>query len=253
MIIDTSFDFTTDSLHYWDNFWENNCGLGGGGSDPDSASKTLQRYHQLLWSKELPNGEKMELKAGSGPYYLTWKDYRFGSDSIIVSFRHSKCEELMKAVRASMPDYVQFVESFVRRTYTIGGEIIFPKHVNSMNQRKGCHQLIGDRWDLTLECIRRYYIGEDSPLFSTIQADKAFYNLFVDFKGYVDFFFLQDCVTEDYKTVRIWQGKGDFNENPYPQDVEQYLRWIDNQLDFTAKRNQRIAEACNEDCPKEHP
>ena len=143
--------------------------------------------------------------------------------------------------------YEQFVESFVRRTYTIGGEIIFPKHVNSMNQRKGCHQLIGDRWDLTLECIRRYYIGEDSPLFSTIQADKAFYDLFVDFKGYVDFFFLQDCVTEDYKTVRIWQGKGDFSENPYPQSVEQYLRWIDNQLDFTAKRNQRIAEACGYD------
>ena len=26
------------------------------GRDPDESSKTLRRYHQLLWSKPLPNG-----------------------------------------------------------------------------------------------------------------------------------------------------------------------------------------------------
>ena len=239
--IDTAFDFTTDSPHFWDDFWQNNCGFGGGGSDPDTSSHTLQKYHQFLWSKALPNGETMKLKAGSGPYYLTWKDFRFGSDSIIVSFRHSKCRDLIEAVKDSLPNYRQFAESFVHRTYTIGGAIIFPKHVNSMNQRKGCHQLIGDRWDLTLECIRRYYIGVDSPLYSTIKADRAFFDLFCDFKGYIDFFYLQDCVTDDYSAVHIWQGKGDFSESPYPQNVEQYLDWIDTQLEFTEKRNRRIA------------
>lgn len=243
MDFDTSFDFTTDSPHYWDHFWENNSGMGGGTSDPDAASKTLQKYHQLLWSKRLPNGETMDLNIGKGPYYLTWKDFRFGSDSIVVSFRHSKCRDLIAAVRDALPDYRQFAEDFVHRTYTIGGSIIFPTHTNSMNQRKGCHPLIGDRWDLTLECIRRYYSNDDSPLYPTIQADKAFYDLFVDFKGYVDYFYLQDCVTEDYSAVRIWQGKGDFKEDPYPQDVVQYLHWIDTQLSFTEKRNQRIEKA----------
>ena len=38
VIIDVEFDFTSDSPGYWDGFWENNDGLGGGGSDPDSAS-----------------------------------------------------------------------------------------------------------------------------------------------------------------------------------------------------------------------
>ena len=32
----------------------------------------------------------MQLTAKTGPDYLTWKDFRFGSDSIIVSFRHFK-------------------------------------------------------------------------------------------------------------------------------------------------------------------
>ena len=245
MIIDTSFDFTTDSPHFWDGFWQNNYGMGGGSSDPDIASKTLKNYHQFLWSKTLPNGEMMQLTARTGPDYLTWKDFRFGSDSIIVSFRHNKCRDLINAARKALPDYQRFAEDFVHRTYTIGGAIIFPKHVNSMNQRKGCHPLIGDRWDLTLECIRRFYNNEESPLSTTIQSDRSFYELFGDFKGYVDFFFLQDCVTDDYSAVRIWQGKGDFCENPYPTDVEQYLRWIKVQLDFTAQRNRRIEEACS--------
>ena len=50
MIIDTTFGFSTDSPHYWDHFWETGGGLGVGGSDPDSAGKTLQKYHRyLLW------------------------------------------------------------------------------------------------------------------------------------------------------------------------------------------------------------
>ena len=94
MFIDTSFDFTMDSPNYWDGFWENRGGLGSGGSDPDSSSKTLQLYHKTVWSKELPCGERMELVCGAGPYYLTWKDFRFGSDSIIVSRSEEHTSEL---------------------------------------------------------------------------------------------------------------------------------------------------------------
>lgn len=48
IMIDVTFDFTTDSPGYWDGFWENNDGLGAGGSDPDSSSSTLQEYHRAL-------------------------------------------------------------------------------------------------------------------------------------------------------------------------------------------------------------
>ena len=241
-MIDVSFDFTSDSPHYWDHFWQNNDGLGSGNSDPDSASRTLQRYHQILWSKKLPNGEFMDLHCGYGANYLTWKGFRFGSDSIIVSFRYQKNRALIENVAKAIPDYRAFVEDYMHRAYTIGGMIIFPKHSGSINQRRGTHQLISDRWDLTLECIRRFYSGEDNPLNSTLQKDKAFFDLFVDFKGYIDYFLLQDCVSSDYSKVKIWLGKGDFNEYPLPQTVDQYLSWIDSEMDFLKKRNKRIEE-----------
>jgi hypothetical protein len=56
------------------------------GKDPDSASKTLKAYHQLLWSKPLPNGQVMQLEIDKG--CLRWGDMWFGCDSITASFSH---------------------------------------------------------------------------------------------------------------------------------------------------------------------
>lgn len=241
--IDVNFDFTTDTPHFWDNFWKNNSGLGSGGSDPDTRSKTLQKYHKILWSKELPNGEYMDLKIGSGAQYLTWKDFRFGSDSITASFRYKKYEYMIENVKEILDDYTSFVENFLRKSYTIGGAIIFPKWHGGLNQSRGCNPLIKDRWDLTLECIRRHYHNEDSPLSKTLEKDREFFNLFVDFKGYVDFFYLQDCVSPNYDRVNIWIDDGDFSQNPLPQTVEDYLLWIERNLSFVKSRNSRIEKS----------
>ena len=127
MNIDVAFDFTSDTPNYWNNFWDDGV-LGGGGADPEAVSKTLQTYHQFLWSKLLPNGEQMNL---------------------------------------SMPNYQSFIEDFIHRTYTIGGSIIFPKE-NSINRARGVNPFIKDRWDLTLECIIRYYKNDSSPLYETL-------------------------------------------------------------------------------------
>ena len=216
--------------------------MGIGAIDPDSYSPTLQEYHRLLWSKELPNGEMMDLKKGKGTEYLTWKDFRFGSDTIIVDFRYQKYREMHEQVKRIVPDYKAFVESNVRRAYTIGGTIIFPKHVNSMNQRKGTNRMISDRWDYTLECIRRYYVQEESPLSKVIERDKDFFDLFVDFKGYVDYFLLQDCVTDDYRAVTFCEGNGDFTEDGLPKTLEAYMSFLDKEYAFLEKRNQRIRE-----------
>ena len=241
-MIDIAFDFTMDSPGYWDGYWERKAPLGEGGSDPDTASPTLQKYHKELWSRQLPNGEYMDLKAGSGSYYLTWKDFRFGSDAIIVSFRYYKYLYMIEQVMKKVPDYKNYYEDILHRAYTIGGTIIFPKHVGSINQNKGTNTLISDRWDLTLECIRKYYKGEESPLYETFVRDKAFFDLFVDFKGYVDFFFLQDCVSSDYSEVNIWCGSGNLTENGLPKTLDEYFSFIDKEFDFLNKRNQRIHE-----------
>lgn len=243
MKIDTSLDFTLDTPHYWDKFWVDREGLGVAGGDPDFSSKNLQRYHRIVWSRKLPCGERMELQCGTGSNYLTWRDFRFSSDSIIASFRYEKYRYLLDEVKKFVPDYKVFVENYLHESYTIGGMIIFPKHVRSINQARGTNTKIRDRWDLTLECIRRYYRGEDSPIYKTLLQDKDFFDLFINFKGYVDYFFLQDCVTDDYSAVNFWIGKGSFNEEPLPSTVEEYLYWIECQMVFLRKRNKRISEA----------
>ena len=44
--------------------------------------------------------------------------------------------------------------------------------------------------------------GEPSPLYKALEKDKGFFNMFRDFKGYVDFFLLQDCFV-DIKGVKV--------------------------------------------------
>lgn len=238
--IDVTFDFTSDSKGYWYGFWDDERHLGYGGCDPDSKSATLRKYHQLLWSRELPNGEVMQLE--SGKYcYLQDKDKNmyFSSDSILASFRYYDNKYIEK-IAEEIPNYRSYMEDFIHRSYTIGGTILLPSFRGGLNQARGCHKRIRDRWDLTMECIRRHYEGQESPLAKAMEKSRAFFDLFVDFKGFVDFFFLQDLVSEDYSKVLLWYDTPFFEPNPMPKDVDVYLKFIQNELDFLEKRNARI-------------
>lgn len=241
--IDIDFNFTNDTPHYWDNFWDNDSILGGAGHDPDIESRTLQEYQRVLWSKQLPNGENMQLIKGYGAFYLHWDNFRFGSDSIVTSFRYRKYRYMLERVANDVSNWHKYIEDYLKIGDTIGGKIIFPKMMGGINQSRGCNPFIRDRWDLTIECIRKYYLGENNPLFSVLEKNKDFFNLFVDFKGYIDFFYLQDCVSSDYSSTKFWLGNGDFNENPMPQNVAEYKQWIEKQIEFVRSRNNRINDA----------
>ena len=246
--VDIKFDFTTD-CRYWDGFWDiDERGLFGyGKNDPDAMSKTLKQYHQLLWSKPLPNGQELLLETG-GPYdYLNSREgLRLSSDTIVTSLMHGRMIEVFEEASKRV-DWKPWIERTVREMYTIGGSILFPKRQNNINSQRGMNPFICDRWDLSLECIRRYYEGitdrERTPIGWVLEIDKPFFDLFVDFRGYCDFFFLQDCVSGDYKTVKMWIPTTPFTKKyPYPQTAEQYFEWIDKCLSFVRKRNRRIDE-----------
>ncbi len=223
--IDVNFDVQTDSH----------------GKDPDYASATLKSYHKLLWSKPLPNGQVMSLETDKS-CYLKWNDIYLGSDSITATFRNGRNKHF-EEFKQGIPNYPQWEKDVLSKLYTVGGTIIFPQTHWSMNRARGCHPRICDRWDLTVECIRRYYAGEQSPLSKSIQESKAFFDLFVDFKGYVDFFLLQDCVDEQYH-IKFWFDTPLFDSNPIPQSLDSYLPWVQTQLDFAQSRNLRIKEFC---------
>ena len=239
-LIDVSRNMADSTPDFWTNYWSNP--MGKSKKDPDTECLLLQEYHCKLWSKQLPNGIFFDLKKGYGRNYLTWNDFRFGSDSIIVSFRYEKNKDMMNEVMVAIPDYKAFIENYVKISYTIGGFIIFPKYKGGINQTRGCNYQIRDRFDLTLECIRRYYIGEKSPLSTVLEQNKEFFELFIDFKGYIDFFFLQDLVTDDYQKIDFWIGTGDMTQSPFPQNIDEYFSLIERELLFVKKRNERIKQ-----------
>ena len=62
------------------------------GRDPDSHSPTLRRYHQMLWSKRLPDGSALDLSDEHPKAYLHHKSQRgeffLSSDSIGHTYRY---------------------------------------------------------------------------------------------------------------------------------------------------------------------
>jgi uncharacterized protein DUF6994 len=105
-------------------------------------------------------------------------------------------------------------DEFNRIGHTIGGMMVFPGYQidrkMTINGQRGCHPKIRDRFDLTLECIRRHYLDEPSPLSDTLARYADFFGLFEDFAGYVGFFHLQDLMNEVTQTVKFSMPFEDF-------------------------------------------
>ena len=227
MQIDTSFDFRSDAR----------------GRDPDAHSATLRRYHRQLWSKPLPCGRAFDLAEGLPGAYLHHRsdvgEFVLSSDSVIPSFTRWKS---MSHVVGQFPEEEN--EAFRAIGYTIGGMMVFPANrvegKQTINGARGFTRQIADRFDLTLECIRRHYLGEPSPLADTLSRYRDFFALFRDFEGYVDFFMLQDLVTPDCANVKFFMPFDDFESSPVPRDVEAYRKYRALSIEFIAARNSRI-------------
>jgi hypothetical protein len=220
--IDIEFDFRTDSK----------------GKDPDSHSATLKKYHRFLWSKTTSSGVRLNLNENL-EHISDLSEFCFASDSMIPSFYNWAS---LKPIINNFSE--KEIEEFRRLIYSIGGTIIFPRNKvegkQTINMARGCHFKIKDRFDLTLECIRRYYNNEDSPLTNTFDRYHDFFLIFNNFKGYVDFFFLKDLVSNDYSEIIFFLPFNDFKSSPLPSTINEYQVYKSNSIDFIKKRNKRI-------------
>jgi hypothetical protein len=230
-LINVAFDFRLDSF----------------GKDPDSHSATLKNYHKILWSKPLPNGDALQLQddlKGSYLYHQSPKNLiHLSSDSIIHSYKNAvKTQSLLKQIDPAE------VEDFRNLGYTIGGFILFPsnriKGKMNINGARGFNSKIVDRFDLTLECIRRHYAKDVSPLSEVLDRYKDFFSLFINFEGYVNFFLLDDLVDSDSQEINYFVPDVEpFSTSPFSQNIDQYQVYKLRSMDFLSKRNARIA-AC---------
>jgi hypothetical protein len=229
--IDTTFDFRSDTPQ---------------GMDPDAWSPTLRRYHKLLWSKPLPNGAVFDLVDTTPRVYLHHRsqlgEFWLSSDAVIPSFVK---ERRISHIFDELP--AEDVEAFRTAGYTIGGMMLFPGNQvdrkMTINAQRGCHPRIKDRFDLTVECIRRYYLREQSPLFRALNRYADFFALFGNFRGYVEFFLLQDLVTDDSAGVKFFLPFSGFESWPVPANIEDYKAYMRHALEFIEARNVRIRKA----------
>ena len=136
------------------------------------------------------------------------------------------------------------INSFFTTCSTIGAYIIFPaKRINNkmtINGARGVNHKIQDRFDLTLECIRRLYKNQQSPLTDVLERNFNFFKLFSNFEGYVNYFLLQDLVEGDYEEIKFWSNFDNFETAPLPKDKDEYLSYMNKLMSFVEARNQRI-------------
>ena len=229
--IDINFDFRSDTPK---------------DKDPDALSPTLRSYHKYLWSKPLPNGVFFQLDDKKENVYLYHQsqlgEFFLSSDSAIHTFsRWKSMEHIINQLKDGE------AEAFRKQSYSMGGMIIFPANKvdgkNTINVARGFHPLIKDRIDLTLECIRRFYNKEASPLAETLNRYSNYFALFGNFKGYVEFFLLQDLVTEDFSSINFLMLFSDFKTPAVPKNIDEYLSYKERTEEFVIARNQRILQS----------
>lgn len=227
MIIDTKFNVYSDAQ----------------GGDPDSTSPTLRLYHKTLWSKPLPNGKTFALTENKNGVYLYHNselgEYFLGSDAITHSYKNHKRKHWITT------QIQNEVDELFETGSTIGAYTLFPNNrvdgKHTINQARGVNGLIDDRFDLTLECIRLFYLEQENPLYDTLLRYKNFFGLFESFTNYVKFFLLEDLVDENQK-VKFYLLFDDFKTKPTFSSVDEYLVYKEGVMNFIQSRNRRIED-----------
>ena len=212
------------------------------GKDPDSYSPTLRSYHRELWSKPLPSGELFALDVDTPRllhHHSALGEFFLSSDAIGHTYKGVKrMEHIVQQVPTNELNH------FFSLCSTIGAFIVFPaKRIDgkmTINGARGTNHKIQDRFDLTLECIRKFYAGEESPLSTTFERYSSFFALFENFRGYVEFFLLNDLVCSKFEEVKFWHQFSSFDLSPLPLTITEYYDFKVSVEKFVRKRNKRI-------------
>ena len=226
----------------------------GDGGDPDRDCERLYAWHRALWSRA---------EAGVAPYRLEviydrgyglslhaadGSQFWLGSDGMIPTWSSAGWTKRFGADLVA--EIAQDAGDFYRVASTIGGYIVFPRNRVgqtgwTLNQARGMHSSIADRFDLTLECIRRHYADPSAanPLGERLAYYADFFQLFGDFDRYVRFFLLDDLLTEDRAGVRSLMSGEPLTAFPSPAFASTpgaYAEYRKRSIAFVLARNDRI-------------
>jgi hypothetical protein len=226
------------------------------GRDPDRDCERLYQWHRALWGRSVPGAAPFELEIihdrGYGLRLRSAKnpEIRLASDSIIPTW--STPSWTNRFAPDLVAEIAKDANDFYRIACTIGGYIVLPRNRTgqtgqTINQARGTHPAIADRFDLTLECIRRHYSepAAENPLGSRLAAYGDFFVLFNDFDTYVRFFLLDDLITEDRDAVRsLISGEPlrEFRVPAFAETAAEYADYRHRTIKFVTARNARIRQ-----------
>jgi hypothetical protein len=226
------------------------------GGDPDRDCERLYVWHRALWGRVVPGVGPFELDIlydrGYGIRLRTADGAEFwlGSDGIIPTWSPPGW------TKRFAPDLVAEIAKdagdFYRVASTIGAYIVFPRNRAgqtgwTINQSRGMRSSIADRFDLTLECIRRHYSdpGAANPLGERLAYYDDFFALFRGFDTYVRFFLLDDLVDEARDAVRsLVTGNPlmNFSLPAFARSAVEYGEYSQRSIAFVTARNDRIRQ-----------
>ena len=296
--------FADDSGNFWEKFknWEPGQTFYTSSIDPDYRSKRLYEFHKFLWNKQ--EQRKVDVIWNGYAYELIGiddKKFRLGSDSIMSIYWHcsDKYEPYATIIKnlsqienientdeyknlygkykgfyldKDITNYCplkKFIYLYLQKANTIGGFIVFPRHdVSTVNTVRGKSGKIRDRFDLTLECIRRYYQTRDyNPLFDVLEENKMYFGKDEDFfdifrkgksgfENYARFFCLNESWVNNGKVLCLMNKDNksldtyDFSQEPLPKSTKQWWTFYRNIMDRLNARNKQIEKLLS-DCSEE--
>ena len=258
--------------------------------DPDKQSENLWDYHSVLWKKEKLKGlrkaktEKRGKETISGYLKLDIEDKNSQNGKIMLTLRSDNFEALYRNYerynnyekykkKDKIDNYKKIktaMDSKKEWKYVIGGSLIFPafkkeKGRQTINQSRGINKKVADRIDITLLCIKLWYEKKEenakNPLKASLDQpeNKKFFRLFGEgeegFRNYVDFFFMNDFVNDDYEPINLFDKnrekldekifgekseKEDEKKSIYPEKEDEWNNLYENLKTCITKRSERI-------------
>ncbi len=228
----------------------------GDGGDPDRDCERLYVWHRALWGRGEAGVARFRLDViydrgyGLSLHAEDGSEFWLGSDGMIPTWSSAGWTKRFSADLVAEID--KDADDFYRVASTIGGYIVFPRNRRgqtgwTINQARGMHSAIADRFDLTLECIRRHYTepSAKNPLGERLAHYADFFELFGDFDRYVRFFLLDDLLTQDRGAVRsLMSGEpvSDFPSPAFALTPAAYAEYRRRSIAFVSARNNRIRQ-----------
>jgi hypothetical protein len=152
-------------------------------------------------------------------------NFNLTSDSI--GHTYSRIKRTKDIISNINPDRIY---EFWNLAHTIGAYLIFPSDTidnkRTINVVRGLHPYIIDRIDFTLECIRLWYLNLESPLYKHLNRYRNFFEIFTDFKQYIDFFLLNDLVSDEDYNIKFLLPFHGFEKQKLYHKIQKNITYI---------------------------